>query len=882
VLEETEAAELLALEPQAFELEAPENTAEVIAQAGEPGPEAVAVQKSQVADLPAVEPQVVEHEAMKHTTKAIAQTGELAPEVVAVQRSQETTNDAVAEAQVEPEPEAVAPVAEATPAAVGKQQTDEGIREVQLSDEGSQIKASLAASAVAVQQPEEGSQVKEATTAAAALQQLDEGCQIKEISLAQATPVASANQQAEDAYQIKATPAVAGTQDKIQDVDDEPKQERELNEGGEKIDESQQLGTERTGKDAADKAEPVEQALQQHPEQQQEDWPQEQQQQQQQQRQPNSNSKPTSDFVHLLGVDANGTHDPQVFRMKRDQLLKRLANTYANFRGLGATAGEHLRMSTPGKDEVDPLATVSSLGLADGDWVTFALVTSSESVPAPGDSGAVPMPHATGTSPSVRKQLQQAKPQAKRQKQMPAPNGCGLEQPKQPLSGFMMWLGDNRELIVTASGSSHWSPALSKEAGQKWKSSSAAEKAPYEIRAAEARADYDQALAEYVAQGGIVKKRRQKDAMAAEQSKKQPKKEPMPKRPWGGAYGVFLTERREEIRQSLPEECKFGDVTRAASETWKALSEDEKKTYEDVYARNLDDYKRAMEEYRRRHCADPEVPPTPPGLMRSAAVTTGPAKGWKVQCWRGRRGGLKWLIIQPGRGGRSFNNFNELKGGVVDTEVYSQLHNAVRPGLLRRMNERDPTTEGCVETPGKRRPGQSSDDTPFKTRRVAPSAPVRPHHQSKVTVAPPLVAKPLADLDWSSMATQAFRPPSKGVTHCCSCLAHLVRHSRCAPSDGQLQPAEIHLRDFVMVGRGETCDVILGSSRTPQMLSRNHAAIKRDGNSFTLMDQGSMNGVLVNGETVQNRCTLQVGDIVTFGVETDTPEFDYVFEFLAR
>jgi len=213
----------------------------------------------------------------------------------------------------------------------------------------------------------------------------------------------------------------------------------------------------------------------------------------------------------------------------------------------------------------------------------------------------------------------------------------------------------------------------------------------------------------------------------------------------------------------------------------------------------------------------------------------------------------------------------------VNTEIYSQLYYAVRPGLLRRMNERDPTSEGLVETPGKRKPGRSSDDTPFKSRRVAPSAPAQPHHQSKVTVAPAPVAKPLADLDWSSMATQAFRPPSKGVTRCCRCLAHLVRHSRCAPSAGQHQPAEIHLSDYVMVGRGETCEVILGSSRTPQMLSRNHAAIKREGNSFTLMDQGSMNGVLVNGETVQNQCTLQVGDIVTFGVETDTPEFDYVF-----
>jgi len=812
-----EALEPEELKPEALKPEAMERTTEVTAGTEEPALEAVAVQTSQALcaatrgqllsgffeERPEAEIRALEPEASEHITEVIGQTGE--PEAVAGQKSQ------------------------ATPPAIGRH----------LPDEGTQIKA-----VTPVQRSDVGSQMK-ATPAACAPEFMDEGSPTREISLAQATP------------------AAVGTQDKIQDMEDEPKQETEIREGGEKIDESQH-------KDAEEKAE-------QHPEQQLDGEP----QQQQQQQQPESNSNPTAEFVHLLGVDANGTHDPQVFRMKRDQPLKRLANTYATFRGLGAAAGEQLRMSTPGKDgldpkDLDPQATVNSLGLADGDWVTFALVAGSESLPVPGDAAAVPPPQATGTGASVRRQEEPEQPRAKRRKQMPVPEEPGLKQPKKPLTGYFMWLGDNREAIVAASCSSHWSPALSKEAGLRWKNLSAVDKAPYETRAAEARADYDQALADYVAQGGVVKKRGQKDTMVAEQPAKRPKKEPMPKRPWGGAFGVFLAERREEFRKMLPDDCKLGDVTRAASETWKALPDDEKRAYEDVYARNLEDHKKAMEEYRRRHCADPEVPPTPPGLMRQAAVTSGPAKGWKVKSWRSRRGGLKWLIIQPGRGGRSFNNFNELKGGVVDTEVYSQLYNAVRPGLLRRMNERD-SNKGRVETPGKRRPGQCSDDTPFKTRRGSPPAPAQPPQRSKMMIAPAPAVKPLADLDWSMMATQAFRPPSKGV----NCLAHLVRHSRCAPSAGQLQPAEIHLKDYIMVGRGETCDVILGSSRTPQMLSRNHAAIKRDGNSFTLIDQGSMNGVLVNGEPVHNRHTLQVGDIVTFGVETETPEFDYVFKPLA-
>eukprot|EP00419_Tripos_fusus_P052179 CAMPEP_0172800400 /NCGR_PEP_ID=MMETSP1075-20121228/2572_1 /TAXON_ID=2916 /ORGANISM="Ceratium fusus, Strain PA161109" /LENGTH=205 /DNA_ID=CAMNT_0013638315 /DNA_START=55 /DNA_END=669 /DNA_ORIENTATION=- len=65
----------------------------------------------------------------------------------------DATSDAVAEAQVEREPEA-------TPPAIGKQPPDEGsqIKEVQQSDEASQIKTTP--SAAALQQAEEASQIK--------------------------------------------------------------------------------------------------------------------------------------------------------------------------------------------------------------------------------------------------------------------------------------------------------------------------------------------------------------------------------------------------------------------------------------------------------------------------------------------------------------------------------------------------------------------------------------------------------------------------------------------------------------------------------------------------------------------------------------------------
>jgi pSer/pThr/pTyr-binding forkhead associated (FHA) protein len=77
------------------------------------------------------------------------------------------------------------------------------------------------------------------------------------------------------------------------------------------------------------------------------------------------------------------------------------------------------------------------------------------------------------------------------------------------------------------------------------------------------------------------------------------------------------------------------------------------------------------------------------------------------------------------------------------------------------------------------------------------------------------------------------------------------------------------------------------------MVSRHHAVIRREARieeqecarfgaevvyKFFLSDQDSVNGVLVNNEQVLGEQVLTSGDVVTFGVATATPEFDYVFE----
>jgi pSer/pThr/pTyr-binding forkhead associated (FHA) protein len=92
-------------------------------------------------------------------------------------------------------------------------------------------------------------------------------------------------------------------------------------------------------------------------------------------------------------------------------------------------------------------------------------------------------------------------------------------------------------------------------------------------------------------------------------------------------------------------------------------------------------------------------------------------------------------------------------------------------------------------------------------------------------------------------------------------------------------PHMVHLQSrMTKFGRGEGNHVPLRSSKTPQMLSRNHAVILQESSRCLLVDQGSLNGVLLNGVRVYGEQPLKPGDVLTFGVTTPEPEFDYVLE----
>lgn len=62
----------------------------------------------------------------------------------------------------------------------------------------------------------------------------------------------------------------------------------------------------------------------------------------------------------------------------------------------------------------------------------------------------------------------------------------------------------------------------------------------------------------------------------------------------------------------------------------------------------------------------------------------------------------------------------------------------------------------------------------------------------------------------------------------------------------------------VTIGRNERCDVCIPNVA----VSRNHAVIKRDSNTFIVQDLNSVNGTIVNGNTLRSVHRLAEGDII--------------------
>ncbi len=76
--------------------------------------------------------------------------------------------------------------------------------------------------------------------------------------------------------------------------------------------------------------------------------------------------------------------------------------------------------------------------------------------------------------------------------------------------------------------------------------------------------------------------------------------------------------------------------------------------------------------------------------------------------------------------------------------------------------------------------------------------------------------------------------------------------------DSEIRLAKGHWR----LGRDAECEIRLND----ESVSRRHASLRVAGDSVELTDQGSRNGVKVNGDRVRGRLELAVGDRIQIGI----------------
>ncbi len=80
------------------------------------------------------------------------------------------------------------------------------------------------------------------------------------------------------------------------------------------------------------------------------------------------------------------------------------------------------------------------------------------------------------------------------------------------------------------------------------------------------------------------------------------------------------------------------------------------------------------------------------------------------------------------------------------------------------------------------------------------------------------------------------------------------------PSGGLIQTIPLGLQTFT-IGRGSDQDIRI----IDHTVSRNHAEIRHEGESFFVRDVGSVNGTLLNGKPLEGEVELKSGDIIGIG-----------------
>lgn len=192
-------------------------------------------------------------------------------------------------------------------------------------------------------------------------------------------------------------------------------------------------------------------------------------------------------------------------------------------------------------------------------------------------------------------------------------NDPNLEEPKKVMCSFLIFVGEIRKSTTEELGSNATRAAVFTRMSQKWKELPESEKDIYNQKHAVAKSDYEAAMDEFKAAGGVAGERKAKNKAILQQrrlksakrkgnkdSNEPDKDSNEPKQPSGGAYGgymEYMDEHRPEIqRQLLRDKCDTTKqlptgsfdtaVNNVGSGRWRALPRFAKAKYINLFDAN--------------------------------------------------------------------------------------------------------------------------------------------------------------------------------------------------------------------------------------------------------------------------------------------------------
>ncbi|XP_048128248.1 high mobility group B protein 3-like isoform X2 [Rhodamnia argentea] len=194
--------------------------------------------------------------------------------------------------------------------------------------------------------------------------------------------------------------------------------------------------------------------------------------------------------------------------------------------------------------------------------------------------------------------------------------------PKRPSSAFFIFMEEFRKQYKQKHPHIKSVAAVGKAGGDKWKSLSDAEKAPYVAKADERKAEYEKDMkayhkrrAEGTKEGAEESKKSRSELIIKEEDHegsdeeeddnfafrimekvKYPNK---PKRP-SSAFFIFMEEFRKQYKQKHPQIKSVAAVGKAGGDKWKSLSDAEKAPYVAKADERKAEYEKNMKAYNER------------------------------------------------------------------------------------------------------------------------------------------------------------------------------------------------------------------------------------------------------------------------------------------